>query len=723
MKAISLSFYFMMLLGVLSAGVWTAFTNNDNANQCIETIDSYWVATSNGIVRYHKDSGQKTHFNVVNTVFGEMSKLWIYQASDGTIWTGDDYALYRFNSNTWERFDLNVPDSVSRVESAFCMTEDNLGNLWVGGNNWFAMINSMGSSIISASEGGLPQGWISSIAVDSANQVWLGICYEDHDGYYHSARTTLSKYHQGSFTNMILHQGNHVSLIFKISPIGADSLWMHWGNRIHHYENGAITEDYGYQEMGLIAGGWPRMVMTNPNEMWIAFPSGLVRYLDGVFAVYENAMLPLEGATITGLDVGMNGDLLFSTIGKAVGVYDGGEMELLSLSNAPLANSWINEMVSSPDGSMWVLQHYKQLRYHNGEWFEPPYPFESFIRNICVDPSGLLWVSLAGIIASWDGTDWTVYHTADFGYGLFYSRFMKADYSGNIWIATQDSVAPGLYRFDGQSIIKYDTTNYLMTYDTIMGLEVDAMNRVLLSTGMQGFYRITNSTSWQNLGTPYSSNDFCDSFCTDSNSEIWAIWERAFLQHYITSWYRFVPDGAVANYLRVVCSDALDRVWVLDSRDKLYSIESGSSTLHQTPGLSRISSFTAFLRSDSNARIWITRHLKAVILVYDADGTAIEDPHAIPELPDMRVSNYPNPFIGSTTISFKTERGGIHCLDVFNLRGQKVYSHRTEYLPGATHSIVWNAVDSSGKALPLGVYLIKITGSEGHKVHKVLLKP
>lgn len=723
MKAIYLSFGFVMLLGMLSAGVWTAFTNNDDANQCIETTDSYWAATRNGIVRYHKSSGQKTHYNIANSVFEEMNKIWIYQAGDGTIWCADHHGLYRFRSNAWERYDLDIPSSVSETDAVYCITEDNNANLWVGGINWFAKIDSMGNSIISASEGGLPQGRITSIAVDSANNVWMGVSYEDYDQYYSYARTTLSKYHEGSFSNMILHVGSSSSLIYKICPIGEDNFWMHWGHRIHHYENGAITEDYGYLEMGMSLGGWPRMAMVNPNEIWIAFPYGLVRYLNGNFTIYQDALLGLEGASINSVEVGINGKLLFSTAGKAVGVYDGNEMELLSLSNAPLGNSAINDMASAPDGSMWVLQYNKLLRYRNGDWFELPNPFANFIRNICVDHNGLLWVSLEGIIAAWDGVDWTVYNTADFGYGYFYSNIMRADYSGNIWIATMPYTAPGLYRFDGQSIIKYDSSNTVMPSNAIVGLEVDALNRVLLSTMMRGFYRITNSDSWQYLAINFLYNEYCDSFCTNSNSEIWAIWSRSYLQHYSTSWSPYVPDGALAYSLNSVCSDALDRVWVLDDYNKLYCIEAGSSTMHQSPGYARIGSSTAFMRSDSNARIWIKNDTYAMILVYDVDGTAVEDPNAIPEMPNVNVSNYPNPFVGSTTISFKTERGGIYDLAIYNLRGQRVYKNKAEYHPGATNKLIWNAVDASGKALPMGVYLLKLSGSDGHRVHKVLLKP
>lgn len=63
--------------------------------------------------------------------------------------------------------------------------------------------------------------------------------------------------------------------------------------------------------------------------------------------------------------------------------------------------------------------------------------------------------------------------------------------------------------------------------------------------------------------------------------------------------------------------------------------------------------------------------------------------------------NHPNPFSGQTTFSFSATKAPTF-IDIYNLKGQKVRS-----LLG--HSPAWDGCDETGKQLPAGIYLAKMT--------------
>ncbi|MDO9576760.1 MAG: S8 family serine peptidase [Candidatus Cloacimonadales bacterium] len=89
--------------------------------------------------------------------------------------------------------------------------------------------------------------------------------------------------------------------------------------------------------------------------------------------------------------------------------------------------------------------------------------------------------------------------------------------------------------------------------------------------------------------------------------------------------------------------------------------------------------------------------------------------------PKMDLSNYPNPFNPSTTISFSltTETTDNTELIIYNLKGQKINSLPVT-LSGVEESITWNGTDQKGKPVSSGIYFYKLN-IENSPVKKMLL--
>src|ERR1051325_8246804 len=71
--------------------------------------------------------------------------------------------------------------------------------------------------------------------------------------------------------------------------------------------------------------------------------------------------------------------------------------------------------------------------------------------------------------------------------------------------------------------------------------------------------------------------------------------------------------------------------------------------------------------------------------------------------------NVPNPFTGTTEISFYAPKSGNVKLDVFNVRGELVKTLVSGTVETGRHTITWNGVDEAGRSLPSGTYTYRLT--------------
>ncbi len=73
------------------------------------------------------------------------------------------------------------------------------------------------------------------------------------------------------------------------------------------------------------------------------------------------------------------------------------------------------------------------------------------------------------------------------------------------------------------------------------------------------------------------------------------------------------------------------------------------------------------------------------------------------------LTNYPNPFNPSTTISFNLQKAGKDTkIAIYNLKGQKVRELKLTNAKIGENKIIWNGKDDSGKKVASGVYLYSL---------------
>ena len=82
----------------------------------------------------------------------------------------------------------------------------------------------------------------------------------------------------------------------------------------------------------------------------------------------------------------------------------------------------------------------------------------------------------------------------------------------------------------------------------------------------------------------------------------------------------------------------------------------------------------------------------------------------------------PNPFNPRTTLSFAVPDGGAAVvLDVVDVRGRQVRRLVDGFRPAGTHRVLWDGLDTRGRAVASGLYLARLRAGGGVDSEKLLL--
>ncbi len=81
---------------------------------------------------------------------------------------------------------------------------------------------------------------------------------------------------------------------------------------------------------------------------------------------------------------------------------------------------------------------------------------------------------------------------------------------------------------------------------------------------------------------------------------------------------------------------------------------------------------------------------------------------------------FPNPFNPTVTIRYSIPEPRLVSIDVYNLLGQKVRALQLQQDMPGTHRVEWNGRDDAGRALPSGVYLVRVNAGNRFLHKKVI---
>jgi ligand-binding sensor domain-containing protein len=438
---------------------------------------------------------------------------------------------------------------------------------------------------------------------------------------------------------------------------------------------------------------WPNAVLqTADGDLWIGTQSGAA-YYDGVNwnrFVCSNSGLPSNNVYYMALD---NQDRLWMTVRDYLSnVYalvkkDGnnwtvygqdtipGLYEPLYISAAPDGSVWFCNTDHSMLDSIIRFDGSTSTSYNSSNSIIPV----GRVSAVEVDHSGNVWITVRKNQAPYDtdllAFDGTAWHPA--GTTSAAVKDIKFDATGNPWLATTQ----GLLRLEGSTLISYNTDNSGMTTNAANCLAFDAGGNLWIGTdfGLTKFSSDGNWQSWDPINGPYPLRHYHD-IAIDNAGKVWG--------------------GTYSSGL--VCFDGEN--WT--------SYTTQNSPL-PTSGIRN-------LALDSQSRMWINTYWMG-ISCFDISSTPNFDPGLAPRPEMLQLTNYPNPFNPSTTITFHLKVTASVCLEVFNLRGQKVRRIFSGVKAAGEQSVVFDGRDDTGRPLASGVYVLKATAGKYTETRKLML--
>jgi hypothetical protein len=101
--------------------------------------------------------------------------------------------------------------------------------------------------------------------------------------------------------------------------------------------------------------------------------------------------------------------------------------------------------------------------------------------------------------------------------------------------------------------------------------------------------------------------------------------------------------------------------------------------------------------------------------------TGIDDTFMATSAPAFITRSHPNPFTATTRVEFVLQSPGVARLGVYDVRGRLVATLADGERSAGAHVVSWDGTDTSGSALPSGMYFVRLNAAGASAVRKVVL--
>ncbi|MDO9578426.1 MAG: two-component regulator propeller domain-containing protein [Candidatus Cloacimonadales bacterium] len=690
-------------------------TFNNNFKLVIDNNGAKWMSIRNKLV-YINDS-ELIIYDFTNSALLSEDIVSIAVDIDNSIWITYYDTLIRFYGEIWEVFDHGDFGYSNYIICNFKIDNE--------GNKWFTLYNQNFNAHL--------------IRYDNFD--WLGIGF--------SINNSLIGYIATDSDGLKWFSISHL--------IGFD--W--YGNPIFEYMvatyNGNNWQIFNESNSGYPAdAGFYCIVFDENNIMWIGSESGLLKFENSLFTIFNSDNSGLPGNDIMGLVVDNSGLLWIGTRTSGMASFDGVQWEVYNNENSDYPSGWLRNLQIDCNGNIWIAtssrvskfdgENFASIAVSNsilttnnltcialgldgtkwiGTWFHSLYsvgsdgwncydtensglPYSN-INCVEIDSYGDKWIGTDLGVAIYDDYNWCVFNTENSELPSNEIEAIAFGPDGVVWIGTDD----GLARFNLISWNVYNTTNSQLPHNHIQSLVVDDDD--VLWVGTNDNFASFDGENWSVydlMALGFEFNSVVDIAIDEFGSKWIAVPAEGLIHFNGINWQLFdsVNSDLPSNWVKDITIDEYGAKWIATTNgiaklnDNLWTVYDFSNS-----GLphNRVKAICI----DENNTKWIAT--EGGLGVYNENGIPVSTFEF--ELPvninNSVLSNYPNPFNPSTTISFeltaKDAQGAK--LEIYNLKGQKVKSFSNlQITQSINHQIIWDGTDQTGKSVSSGIYFCNL---------------
>lgn len=338
---------------------------------------------------------------------------------------------------------------------------------------------------------GLPENWISSLALDESGAKWIGT---------------------GTWW------GGFISGLTKFDGTN----WINYNT-----SNSAIPNDY----ITTIAAA-------NNGILWIGC-AGLTKFDGTTWTNYNTSNSELPNDIVNSIDIEDNGIIWVATKGGLVAI-DDTNWTVYDTTNSEIPYYSVVDVAIDPNGDKWVSTHapyyYALSKFDGINWIDYTLPLGAGIISITFDTNGVLWgrswgseYAPSGRLVRFDGTEWTVYTASNSGLPFNSVQDVVIDGIGTKWMGT---LYFGLVEFDDINWMTYNISNSSLPSNDIKAIAIDEEGAKWVGAYSMHFYNgdhipgglvLFDEDSWTNYNTSNSGlpYELVLTLTIDGNGNVW----------------------------------------------------------------------------------------------------------------------------------------------------------------------------------------------------------
>lgn len=708
---------FSIVLEPASSGdnVWSNFKGPVITSLDVEGDDLWLVFDYNKVRKWSPEKG------LIESHDLDFFVRKIAVSNEGVL-LGSDEGLYRLSNGTVKSL---AYDNLFATNSIRQLAVTPGGTVWICAGSVVAKLDGSTWKTYTTDDG-LPSNDVRTIATNQTEDVWFyNAVNEGSDITNYLTRfdgVNWDRYFMGhQFVGGIfgaLYNGSKNFVLFTMSAISKDNFGPYVESGINYHDGTGHPlygiQKYGTQSLGDVALS-PLIYDTN-GFLWYSRTGIIGSFKDGVNKDYIlDDLYGGKGSnpTVVSAVQGANGTLWFlfnsSTGANSVWSYSGGQFHKHSFG---LWNKTVLSMGISPDNISWFGTPTGVSRYDGTSWSVFTAQDSPLVNNtvnaITVDKQGAVWFGTAGGISRFDGKEWTTFEP---GLSIYSSAIDRNDV---LWFGASD----GVRKFDGTVWTSFGASDG-WNAGAVKSVAVDQRNVLWFGTDGHGIlsYDGKNWTTYTTLTSGLLS-DTVTSIVADRNNTLWMATPLGIGVFNGAAWRSYTPGNSGLQKVPVL-SIAVDRddVKWIGSVDGVTRFQDDSWKKYTDSASPNGKAVNTIFIDGQNGKWFGTSY---GVYNFNNNPTSVQDELQIPRAITL-LSNYPNPFNPSTTISYTLPEAGRASLVVYDITGRKVCQLLSGYLPAGAGTAVWDGKDDSGKPVSSGVYMARLSAGKLVAVGKMLL--